>query len=163
MPITFNADEVFTLAEQIERNGAAFYRNCAEIIPEAKQFLLELAEMEESHLRRFQGMHLLVTSHESELFAADPDNEASAYLNTMAGGYVFDTHNDPSAMLNGSESLPDILRIAIGLEKDSIVFYLGMKEVVPRNAGKDKVESIIREEMQHVTMLSNKLKEVTGA
>ena len=30
MGIDFNADEVFEIAEQIERNGAKFYRNVAE-------------------------------------------------------------------------------------------------------------------------------------
>ena len=163
MPITFNVDEVFTLAEQIERNGAAFYRKCAEKSTEEKNFLLNLASMEEHHLTIFQQMHQSVTSREAELFAADPDNEAGAYLNTMAGGYVFDTRKDPSATLSGSESLPDILQIAIGLEKDSIVFYLGIKEMVPKSAGKEKVDAIIKEEMRHVTMLSAKLKDVTGA
>ena len=162
MPITFNADEVFALAEQIERNGAAFYRKCAENIPDVKSFLLELADMEDKHLALFQSMHQSVTSREAESFAADPDQQAAAYLKNMAGGYVFDIQKDPSATLTGSESLTDILRIAIGLEKDSIVFYLGMRDMVPRSAGKEKVESIIREEMRHVTLLSNKLKEVTG-
>jgi rubrerythrin len=162
MPIPFNADEVFTLAEQIERNGAAFYRKCAENNIEEKSFLLELADMENNHLEIFQNMHRSVTSRESELFTADPDRQAAAYLNTMAGGYVFDTNKDPSATISGSESLPDILRIAIGLEKDSIVFYLGIKDMVPKTAGKEKIESIIKEEMRHVTMLGNKLKEVTG-
>jgi len=162
MPITFNANEVFTLAEQIERNGAAFYRKCAEICTEEKTFLLNLASMEDHHLTTFQQMHQSVTSRESELFAADPDRQAAAYLNAMAGGYVFDTSKDPSATISGSESLPDILRIAIGLEKDSIVFYLGIKDMVPKTAGKEKIESIIKEEMRHVTILGNKLKEVTG-
>jgi rubrerythrin len=154
----FNADEVFTLAEQIERNGAAFYRKCAENRPDEKTFLLELARMEDTHLSTFQTMHQTLTSMESELFAADPDNEAKAYLNSMAGGYVFDTHKDPSATISGSESFSDILRIALGLEKDSIIFYLGLKDMVSKNAGKEKVEAIIQEEMRHVTMLSNKLK-----
>ena len=163
MPITFNADEAFALAEQIERNGAAFYRKCAENSPEAKNFLLELAEMEDNHLKLFQNMHQSVTSRESETFAADPDHETAAYLQNMADGYVFDTRKDPSATLDGSESLPDILKIAIGLEKDSIVFYLGLKDAVPRSAGKEKVESIIREEMRHIALLSNKLKSVSGS
>ncbi len=30
MPQRFNADEIFEIAEQIERNGAAFYRRAAE-------------------------------------------------------------------------------------------------------------------------------------
>ena len=33
----FNADEVFEMAEQIEKNGAKFYRNAAGKFPELKQ------------------------------------------------------------------------------------------------------------------------------
>ena len=32
MSYDFNADEIFEIAEQIERNGAKFYRNAAESI-----------------------------------------------------------------------------------------------------------------------------------
>ena len=34
MGLDFNADEVFEIAEQIERNGAEFYRTAAENIYE---------------------------------------------------------------------------------------------------------------------------------
>ena len=38
-----------------------------------------------------------------------------------------------------------IFRAAIGLEKDSIIFYLGMKELVPENLGKNRIDKIIKE------------------
>ncbi|MBW2647709.1 MAG: hypothetical protein JRE23_16340 [Deltaproteobacteria bacterium] len=40
-----------------------------------------------------------------------------------------------------------ILRAAIGLEKDSTIFYLGMKELVPENLGKNRIDKIIKEVM----------------
>ena len=47
MSLDFNADEVFEIAEQIERNGSEFYRKAAENMsnPKAKEFLNHLAEM----------------------------------------------------------------------------------------------------------------------
>jgi rubrerythrin len=47
--------------------------------------------------------------------------------------------------------------MAIGLEKDSIVFYVGLKESVSPRAGKDKVQAIIKEEIGHIAILSQKL------
>ena len=47
-----------------------------------------------------------------------------------------------------------ILLAAIGLEKDSIIFYLGMKELVPENLGKNRIDKIIKEEMGHIRLLS---------
>jgi rubrerythrin len=52
-----------------------------------------------------------------------------------------------------------ILKAAIEAEKDSIVFYLGMKEAVPDNLGKGRLDHIIREEMGHVRLLSKRLVE----
>ena len=43
--------------------------------------------------------------------------------------------------------MKQILKGAIEAEKDSIVFYLGMKNAVPENLGQDKIEAIIQEEM----------------
>jgi rubrerythrin len=49
MSITFNAFEIFEIAEQIERNGVKFYRKAAKGISDQdlRQTLLELADMEE--------------------------------------------------------------------------------------------------------------------
>ena len=58
MGISFSADEIFEMAEEIERNGAGFYREAAKNTSdkEIKQMLLELADMEDEHLTTFQQM-----------------------------------------------------------------------------------------------------------
>ena len=48
-------------------------------------------------------------------------------------------------------------QLQILAEKDSIVFYLGMKEIVPENLGKTKIDQIIKEEMAHIKLLSKEL------
>ena len=62
----FNIDEIFELAEQMERNGAKFYRAAAEAISdkEQQQQLVELALMEDEHERTFSGMRELLSSVE---------------------------------------------------------------------------------------------------
>ena len=54
-------------------------------------------------------------------------------------------------------SLKEILKSAIEAEKDAIVFYLGMRDAVPDQLGKDKMDAIIKEEMGHVRLLSKQL------
>ena len=58
MGIDFNADEVFEIAEQIERNGVKFYRSAAEKIQDAdkKKLLTDLAEMEVEHEQTFKAL-----------------------------------------------------------------------------------------------------------
>ena len=55
------------------------------------------------------------------------------------------------------EIMEEVLKFAIGAEKESIVFYLGMKDAVPSNLGKNRLDDIVREEMSHIRLLSNKL------
>ena len=59
------------------------------------------------------------------------------------------------------DDFKQILRSAIQAEKDSIVLYLGMKEMVPQKAGKDKIDAIIKEEMGHIRILAGKMIEAT--
>jgi rubrerythrin len=49
------------------------------------------------------------------------------------------------------------LLVAIGMEKDSITFYVGLRESVLPKAGKDKIDDIIKQEYSHIQTLSAKL------
>jgi len=157
--IPFNADEVFEMAEEIEGNGAKFYRKAAEAAKDAtvKDELLKLAEMEDEHERTFAAMRKELSAEDMTPTAFDPEGEAALYLRAFADGHVFDPKADPSDKLTGGESPADIYATALGLEKDSIVFYLGMKEMVPERLGKDKLDRIVREEMSHIVILNKRL------
>ncbi len=160
MSITFNAFEIFEMAEQIERNGVKFYRKAAKHVTDSntKQMLLELAAMEVEHEQIFTDMRKQISHKQRELITFDPENEAALYLQAMANGHVFDLNKDPAEQLTGRENVVDILKMAIEAEKDSIVFYLGLKDFVPAQAGRKKVEDIITEEQSHIVILSQKLK-----
>ncbi|MFC1499257.1 rubrerythrin [Verrucomicrobiota bacterium] len=155
MGVTFNANEVFEMAKQIEINGGAFYRKAAENATEGKDLLLEIAAQEDEHLEAFTELQTELSARETEPSAFDPNDEGELYLKAMAGGKVFDIKKDPAETLKGTESLNEILKIAIGMEKDSIIFYLGIKEMVSPKLGEDKV---IKEEMKHIRWLSEKTK-----
>jgi rubrerythrin len=159
MTIDFNADEIFEMAEQIERNGARFYRRAAEgeSEPGDREMLLELAAMEDTHEKTFASMREDLSALEDLAKTYDPHGEAVSYLRAMADGHVFDVKVDPTEFLNNQRSTVDILQKAIGFEKDSILFYLGMREMVPKRLGKDNIDHIIREEMRHIVLLNREL------
>jgi rubrerythrin len=154
MGIVFNADEIFEIAEQIERNGARFYRQAAGIafMSDISPLLLDLALMEERHEQIFSDMRKTLSSQERAETVFDPDNEATSYLQSFADGHVFNVQDDPCKCLTKKKE--DIIRLAIEKEKDSIVFYLGMKEVVSEDLGKGRIDDVIREEMSHITQLN---------
>ena len=156
MSITFNAFEIFEMAEQIERNGVKFYRKAAEIFSDRdiSRTLLEFADMEAEHEETFADMRKQLSSKQRELIAFDPENEMALYLQAMASGHVFDLKKDMSLQLTGEESVEDVLNMAIQAEKDSIVFYTGLIKFVPAPAGREKIEDIIGEEQGHIVELS---------
>ena len=164
MPITFNADEVFEIAEQIERNGMRFYRKTADSASdkETKQMLLEMADMEAGHLLTFEHMRRHLTRREKTGTVFDPDNQASLYLQTMAKTHGSEGKRTPTELLTGSESIEEILKIALNAEKDSVIYYFGLRSFVPPKAGRDKIEAIIAEEIEHITALSKKLASLQG-
>ncbi len=159
MVVEFNAFEIFEIAEKIERNGAKFYRRAAELFddPRAHNMFLQLVEWETAHEQFFAGMRKELSEQGPEMRTFKPENDVVFDAQSMAGLAVFGNRMDPSAELTGKESITDILKCAIEKEKDTIVFYTGLKDFVSAEAGKDKIADIIKEEMHHVRILKESL------
>jgi len=162
MDYNFTADEIFEVAVRIEANGASFYRKAAATQSEDinRSFLEQLANMEDHHQSTFKKMRSNLKSNEKKATVFDPNQETAQYLAVMA-----DTHGgegSPTAAdsLTGNEPIQEIIDIAIGLEKESILFYLGLKDFVPPEYGQDKLDRIIREEQRHIVQLNGFRKKV---
>ncbi len=156
MANAFNADDIFEMAVQIEKNGAVFYREAAGGMKDSKHrdFLLELARMEDEHEAIFSNMKKELTDEEKTSTAFDPENENILYLKAFADSRVFFKKEKPDS------SFSSILACAIQTEKDSIVFYLGIRELVPPRLGQNRIDAIIKEEMSHIRLLAGKLAQV---
>jgi len=156
MTEVFNADEAFEMAEKIEKNGAAFYRKAAEKAKNAaaKNLFEELARWELGHREIFATMRNELAASQNEPLVFDPESETGMYLKAMADGHVFDQSVDISKFFTGKETMKDVFKTALKMERDSIIFYLGLKDVVATKQGKDKVDNIIKEEMRHVAFLN---------
>lgn len=159
MSISFNAIEVFEIAERIERNSVKFYHGAAEALSDhdLSEILLSLAEFEKEHEETFANMRKQISNKEWDLITFDPEDEMTLYLRTIADSHIFDLKKDPGEQLKDKETAEDILKYAIEAEKNSIIFYIGLKNFVPAKAGKDKVDEIIQEEVGHIAELSQRL------
>jgi len=166
MSYDFNADEIFEIAEQTEKNGAKFYELAAEIIenPSIKKLLLDLSAMEIEHEKTFISLRANLSNKEKEKTVFDPEDESVLYLKALATSRIFLKKDIPDVLSHKNQTEKDfakkIIKYAMGAEKDSIVFYLGMKELVPENLGKDKIDQIIKEEMSHIRLLGKELAKI---
>ncbi len=119
--------------------------------------LLELAAMEDDHEKTFATMRAELSGTEAEPLVFDPDDQAQLYLQAMADEHIFDIKSDPVNQLGNLDTPNEVLKTAMGIERDSIAFYAGLKESVSHMAGKDKIDAIIKEEINHIAILSQKM------
>ena len=156
METIFGIDKIFEIAQKIELDGAQFYRKAAEktLNDDIKQVLLDLAAMEDGHLEIFEQMRkeLSEQNKNENLFTAD--NQVALYLKNMADNRGGERIKSQLERLSGNETIKEILEIAIDGEKASMLFYIGLKELVPNRANKDQIEAIIKEEYSHLVALN---------
>jgi rubrerythrin len=159
MDIELTPFEAIEIAERIERNGAEFYRHAAGLCSDHRvsSLFLDLAQWESRHLKIFKQM--------KERYAdccVSPDHIGDGHrgapkATAMAGLAVFGIQPDPSKDLTGNENRTDVLKLAIEKEKDSIVFYSGLKGFLIDRKDAKALEDIIAEEMKHLRILTQSL------
>jgi rubrerythrin len=159
MVITYTADEIFEMAEESERNAAEFYREAAERSSneETRKLLLDMSATEIEHLETFQNMREKLSAEEG-MSIFDPLGRSTMFLQAMADARTWEGRVNPTRELSGNETAKEIVEIALEAEKEMVVFYVGLKDMVYFKAGKDKVEDIIIEELAHISALLKKLK-----
>jgi len=154
----FNASEVFEIAEQIERNGQAFYRKAVSIITDNEicEFLESLAAMEDTHEVLFNKLKKEVAGIPESDFP-DMDDQLSQYLQSYADGKVFKSSESPDTKINQDTTIDEIFDIAIDFERTSVIFFSLVKEMVPADLGREKIDILIKEEIKHIAVLNNRL------
>lgn len=159
MAINYTADEIFEMAIKAEKNAAKMYSDLAakHKDPEVSAEMEKLAEMERAHKDIFTKMREELPEDQRNAYF-DPYDDAAKYLQAIADADVAEGSPEIAAGMTGEESFKEIIKLAIQLEKQAILFYLGIRDMVPARLGKDKVEEVIREEQSHVVSLTERLK-----
>ena len=152
MALTFSASELINIAIGIEGRGIAFYDTMARSTEnaEARDIFQCLADMERTHVHIFQGMLGETDKYQPQESYA---GEYAAYLQALVDSAVFTDDSITSEMATQLSSDIEAMELAIGAEKDSILFYYEMKEIMPQRA-QPTVNKIITEEKSHLRELS---------
>jgi rubrerythrin len=158
MAHNFSVDDVFEMAEMMERNGADFYRKTAETTkdPKLKEFLVGLSNLELSHAAMFRRWREELAGVDAAQKRFDPEDEGAQYLKAIVDGQVSFEHEE-----HGTDSLEEILKGAIASEKDTVIFYLNMRESIPDYLGASKIDRIIREELEHIRAMTRKMRQLS--
>ena len=152
MSISFSGSELINLAIGIERRGIAFYDIMVRSTQNAtaRDVFQYLADMERQHIRVFQDMLGEADKYQMPETQA---GEYAAYLQALVDSSVFTDDMVTSEMATQASSDIEAMELAIGAEKDSILFYYEMRDIMPQRA-RPTVNKIIAEEKSHLRQLS---------
>jgi rubrerythrin len=160
MSISFSGSELINIAIGIEGRGIVFYDVMAKSTQNeaAREVFNYLADMEREHIETFKGM---LEGADKFQIPADESGQYTAYLRALVDSAVFSDDMVTSEMAAQAESDTAALELAIRAEKDSILFYYEMKEVMPQRA-QTTVNKIIAEEKSHLRQLSELKKKLAA-
>lgn len=160
MSISFSGSELINTAIGIERRGVAFYDMMADSTKNAvaRDVFRYLADMERQHIQIFQGM---LGEADKYQFSPGSAGEYTAYLQALVDSAVFTDELVASEMATQAESDIAALELAIGAEKDSILFYYQMRDIMPQRA-QPTVNRVISEEKSHLRQLSELKKKLAA-
>lgn len=160
MTISFSGVELINIAIGIEEKGIVFYDIMAKSTQNnaAREVFNYLADMERDHIEIFKGM---LGEADKYQLQAEKDQEYSAYLKALVDSAVFSDDLITSEMAAQAENDIAALELGIGSEKDSILFYYEMKEVMPQRV-EATLNRIIAEEKSHLRQLSELKKKLAA-
>jgi len=152
----FTAAEALEMAMEIEKNGEVFYTTVAEksADPEVQALFEDLAAQERGHYRVFQKM-LGEVRPALELPAAEYD-EYQAYVQTALDNALFAGPDKALALAKQAQDRETALRAALGFEKDTLLFFYDLRDMVSE-ADQETVSNVIREEKKHLRRLAGLL------
>lgn len=147
----FSGSEIVELGIQIEKNGRDFYSGLSgkSQNSHAAGIFKYLAGEEEKHIVVFQKILASVEKYEP---AEAYPGEYFSYMNALAVGYIFTQKDKGKEIAAQVASDVQAVELGIGFEKDSIIFYEGMKKAVPEYDLKI-VDALIAQEQNHFRQL----------
>lgn len=151
MDLKYAGSEVLQMAVEIEKKGKAFYESVAGSVKDAKAVDLFrfLAAEEVKHQHLFQDM-----LKEVETIHGPYDNtEVILYFKALVDRRIFPSDKEGELMDQHLNDLSVATKIAVSMEKDSILFYYELLPAI-REKDHDIIHKIIEEERNHILRLT---------
>lgn len=157
----FTAAEAINIALRIEETGEAFYRGVAGKVqdPALRATFEDLAVQEQRHYNTFMklsGYVMDAPSHSPQEW-----EEYVQYLQAAVDNALFAGPDKALAMAESVTDVQEALRMALGFEKDTLLFYYDLRELM-RESDRPIIGEIIREEKAHVRRIAGLIGSAQG-
>ncbi len=154
-PVHFSGQEILEMAVRIEENGLKFYTTAgaAAESAELKELFDVLAGEEKTHIKVFGDLKDDTGRNPQEGF--DPYlEEGTLYLKAIADTEVFTDPERGANLAKQVTSEKDAIRVAIDMEKDSLLFYYELQKMI-KEKDRPILEHLIDQEKDHVRKLND--------
>ena len=151
MEASYTPQDLLELAIGIEESGRRVYEHFEGAAKDEglKGVWRLLKDQEADHRRTFERLR---RDAGPGLKAEDSSAQATPYLRAIASSALFSEARLARMVLEGIDSDLDALQVAIAVEKDSVFFYITIKDHLIGDQGR-VLEEIIAEEKLHLVRL----------
>jgi rubrerythrin len=152
---TYKLEDIFKFACRTEEQGKVFYETTATSAQdkEIKDLFLYLSKAEITHAKTFLKFYNLYSKTHSTFPA---DERFEELLDVLLRGVLFpDISEMQSILTRENKRLVSILKLAMEVETNTIIFYRNIKEVIRTPEVKEALYIIIKEEEDHLIKLKN--------
>jgi rubrerythrin len=152
------AAEALKWAMEIEKNGEVFYNEVAakSADPEVEALFEDLAIQERGHYRVFQQMLGRVRPDPDLSSVGVQYDEYQTYLQVALDQALFAGPDKGLTLARQAQDRDTALRAAMGFEKDTLLFFYDLREMVSE-AERRAISDIILEEKSHLRRLAKML------
>jgi len=155
MGVELDIHDFFQLIRRLEKKASLFYRRASDMSPDqvCRDLFDDLAKMESDHEQVFEG----IGHHMAGRRLARGADRYAKHWPAIAGRMLSDLDASLARKFSGRRAREDILRAAMDFEKETIVFFSGLKEMIPFKPDKQEIDRVIREEVGHIISLGGQL------
>ena len=152
----FTAAQALEMAMDIEKNGETFYKEIAAKSddPEVTALFEDLAVQEQGHYRVFEKMleGIDPDAQPTTAYPAAYYDEYQAYVHIAMENALFAGPDKALALAAQAEDRETALRAAMGFEKDTLLFFYDLRDMVGETA-QETISGVIHEEQKHLRRL----------
>jgi rubrerythrin len=147
--------EIVDIAKQVEELGEAFYEEALKHLKDARirRIFAFLRDEERRHAGLFEAM---LSGLKSASVEWREDEQYLTYMRALARNHVFPDREAVRVAVQDLRDEAAAIRIALGFEKDSILFLHELRVLV-REEDRNTVDQLIAEEREHVRTLQELL------
>lgn len=153
---SYNICDIFRFAINMEDQGKVFYEN-ASLCTEDKRSAKLFSYLQKQEINHSKVFGRLKEAYSKKRVFFNVDNDFEEVVDTLLRGLLLPDISEVRDVLkkNRNSGLVSIIKIAMEVELNTIIFYKKLKEILKQKIIQKALDRIISEEESHLVELKN--------